>query len=113
MKFKVDGRELDASGIRVGELCEAEKALGLNMADGSGASIAVSLFVAMRREDRNSENPKPLAMLADEVMAADVTTFEEADDESPPAEAPAANGAGKADPVLLPTSGTRRSASTA
>jgi hypothetical protein len=112
VKFKVDGRELDASGIRVGELCEAEKALGLNMADGSGAAIAVSLFVAMRREDKKNENPKPLALLADDVMAADVTTFEEADDESPPVVVPATNGAGN-DPVSLPTSGTRRSVPTA
>jgi hypothetical protein len=83
VKFKVDGRELDATGIRVGELCEAEKALQLNMADGSGAAIAVSLFVALRRENKT----KPAAMVADEVMRADVSSFEEADEESPPAEA--------------------------
>lgn len=82
MKISVDGRELDVDGIRVGELCEAEKALGVNMSDGSGAAIAVTLFVGLRREDKQ----KPAGALADEVMRADVTTIAEADDAGPPAE---------------------------
>lgn len=103
MKFKLDGRELEAEHIRVGELCEAEKALQINMADGSGAAIAVTLFVALRRDDPK----KPAHLIADEVMRADVSTFEEAEDESPPDEAADAadNGTEPHTPVSLPTSG--------
>ena len=51
MKFKVDGRELSAEGMRVRELCEAEKYLQMDMTDGHGAAIAIQYFVALRRED--------------------------------------------------------------
>lgn len=81
MKILVDGRKLDVDGIRVGELCEAEKALQVNMADGSGAAIAVTLFVGLRREDKQ----KPVHLIADEVMRADVTTIQEGD-AGPPAD---------------------------
>lgn len=107
MKFKIDGRELEADSIRVGELCEAEKALGLNMADGSGAAVAVQLYVAMRRQDKQ----KPIHVLADEVMRADLTSFEEVEEESPPAEAAdaAANGTTDSGPESQPTSGRQLS----
>lgn len=106
MKFKIGGRELEADGIRVRELCEAEKALQVNMSDGTGAAVAIQLFVALRREDKN----KPAGVLADEVMSADITTFEEVEDESPPAEEPAASdGAGTTDQGSPPISGRQLS----
>lgn len=109
MKFKVDGRELSAEGMRVGEICEAEKALNLDMDQGSGAKIAIALFVAMRREDRKNENQKPLALLADDVMNVDMTMVEaeeeeeEGDERRPPDETVALNGIG--DRESLRTSG--------
>ena len=111
MKFKIDGQELSAEGIRVSELCEAEKALKMNMSEGMGAAIAIQLYVAMRRKDPN----KLAGVLADEVLSADVTTFEEVEEESPPAEAADAanNGKNEADLESLPTSGTRPSVPTA
>lgn len=107
MKFKVDGQELSAEGMRVHELCEAEKALQMNMGDGTGAAIAIQLYVSMRRLDKD----KPIHLLADEVMKADITTFEEVEEGSPPAEAAnaAANGKTEAGPESLLTSGPRRS----
>ena len=74
MKFRIDGRELESiENIRIGEACEAEKALGLDMEAGFTARIAVMLFVSMRRADPN----KPAHLLADEVMRADLSTLEE------------------------------------
>ena len=101
MRFKVDGRELEAvENIRVGEACEAEKALNLSMADsGFAGMMAVSLYVAMRREDPK----KPAAMLADEVMAVELTSFEEVEEEDPPAEGSGAES--EPDPENPPTSG--------
>lgn len=111
MKFKIEGRELEADSIRVGELCEAEKALGLNMADGTGAAVAIQLYVAMRRQDKQ----KPTHVLADEVMRADITSFEEVEEESPPAGAAdaAANGKKDSDPENQLTSGVPLSARSA
>ena len=87
MRFTIEGRgELSADNMRVHELCEAEKALGVNMTEGTGAAIAIQLFVAMRREDK----VKPAHALADDVMRADVTSFaevEEDEEEGPPDEA--------------------------
>ena len=105
MKIQVDGREIEVGHIRVGELCQAEKLLQVNMGDGSGAAIAVTLFVGFRREDKTTS----AALLADQVMRADVSTFEEVEEDGPPAEAPAAeeNGAGKTGLENPLTSGPR------
>jgi hypothetical protein len=81
MKFRVDGVELDASHMRVREVCEAEKTLGLDMSEsGIGGKTAVALFIAMRRADP----AKPVPVIAEEVLSADMTTFEEIEDELPP-----------------------------
>lgn len=82
MRFIIDGVEIDAvENIRVGEMCEAEKELGISLADtGSAGSFALSLFVALRRQ--NPDKPGPV--IRDEVFAADMTSIEEVK-EGPPA----------------------------
>jgi hypothetical protein len=109
MKVKLDGREIEvASNIRIGELIEAEKALGFNMDEtGSGGRMAISLFVALRREEKE----KPIGMLADEVLRVDLSTFEEVAEESPPAEG--GDERESADLVKLPTSGPQPSVQSA
>jgi hypothetical protein len=85
VKFKIDGRELEApEKLRVGQVCEAERALGVSAEDGFGARTAVMLFVTMRVD----EPSKPAHLIADEVMRADIATVEEVGEESPPAGAP-------------------------
>ena len=93
--------------MRVRELCEAEKYLQMDMTDGSGAAIAIQYFVALRRETPD----KPVSMVADEALTADVTAFEvEEDEASPPAGKPVTNVTGTTqDPVNLPTSGRQPS----
>lgn len=101
MKFKIDGRELEApETLRIGDVCEAEKLLGVSMEGGFGPKMAVMLFIAMRKD-----NPKkPPVLVADEVMRADIATMEdveEAEEESPPAEAAgAADENGHANPLI-------------
>lgn len=101
MKFRIEGRELEAvENMRVGEVCEAEKALNVSADGGFGARTAVMLFIAMRKEDPE----KPIRLLADEVMRADIGTVEEVEEESPPAEMGDDEEESPA-PVNLPTSG--------
>lgn len=102
-RFKLGTLELDApEHLRVGEVIEAEKALGLTMTDGWGAQIAVSLFVAMR----NKEPEKPATVIAGEVLQVDISALEEVEDPLP--DAP--KGADQGDPE---TSGAPPSGSTA
>ena len=101
MKFKIDGVELAAAeNIRIGEMCEAEKMLGIT-ADETGLAgrLALSLYVTKRR----AEPEKPMQVTADEVMAADMSSLEEVEEESPPVET-------AAEPASLPTIGPRPSA---
>lgn len=101
--------ELDApENLRVRELVEAEKALGFNMDAGSGAQMAVLLFIAMRKR----EPDKPSALLADEVMNADISTVEEVEEGNPPVDTPAETTTGE-DLEKPQTSGTLRSVNTA
>jgi hypothetical protein len=89
MKFKVNGRELEAlESFRIGEACEAERALGIDLADtGLAGKMAVALFISMRRDDPE----RSVMQIADEVMGIDMAAFEEVEEESPPAETPAAD----------------------
>jgi hypothetical protein len=107
MKFKVNGQELDAGQMRIREICEAEKALGMDLGEtGLGGKMAVSLFVAIRRVNPD----KHPVEIADEVLAVsfeDLETIEE-DDESPPAEG--GDGVREPVPVNPPTSGPPLSA---
>jgi len=84
VKFKVNGKELELSdSIRVGEMCEAEKALGLSLEEvGAAGKTAIMLFIAMRRDAPG----QPVSVLASEVMNIDLGAMEVEDD--PPAEAP-------------------------
>lgn len=103
-RFRIDGVELEApEHLRIGEVIEAEKALGLSMDQGLGAQMAVALFIAMR----NKEPEKPATLIASEVLQADMSGLEEVE-ESPPADAPKG-----ADPEAPPTSGTPRLVNTA
>jgi hypothetical protein len=111
MKFKLDGVEMEAaSDIRVRELVEAESALGFSMDEtGSGGKMAIALFVAMRRLDPE----KAKGLIADTVMAVDLSKFEEVEEEepSPPAPDPEDGVNGDAGLVKLQTSGRQPSAS--
>ena len=84
MRFKIDGVEMEvAEDIRIRELVEAEKALGFSMDEtGSAGKMAIAIFVAMRRHDADI-GP---GLLADKVMAVDLSKFEEVEEASPPAE---------------------------
>jgi len=88
LKFKANGRVLEADNMRVREVCEAEQALGVNLGEtGLSGQLAVQLFVALRREDPE----KSPGLLADEVWATEMESIGEADEEveaDPPAEAP-------------------------
>lgn len=91
MKIKTGDKTLDVTKPKVGEIVEAEQALGFSMDTGSGAQIAVMLFIGQSRENKQNGNHKTLDWIAGEVMKADITDFEVEDDESPPdggAEAP-------------------------
>ena len=75
--FTLDG------GIRVREMCEAEKALGMSTDEGGfGAKVAVALFVIERRADPT----KPAVLIADQVLDLDMGTIVEVEEENPPAE---------------------------
>jgi hypothetical protein len=107
VKFKINEVELDApENLTVRELVEAEQALGFSMDSGSGAQMAVLLFVAMRKADPN----KPAALLADDVLNSDISTVEEVEGEDPPAETPAETAG---DLEEQRTSGALRSVNTA
>jgi hypothetical protein len=86
MPFKVNGELLpDVDHIRVREMCEAEKALGLNAGEvGMAGQMALALYVALRRQDPE----RSAGLIADEVLDVDMATIEEAEDESPPATSP-------------------------
>jgi hypothetical protein len=112
MKFKLgDGVEMEAaSDIRIRELVEAESALGFSMDEtGSGGKMAIALFVAMRRLDPE----KAKGLIADTVMAVDLSKFEEVEEPSPPAPDPEDGVNGDAGLVKLPTSGRQDSARSA
>lgn len=99
MRFTVDGRELSAEGLRVGEICEAEKYLQLDMDSGSGAKIAVALYVAKKR-DEPAMFPGAVAEWVMNVDMTSVDTLEEEDEESPPAGTVAKNGSGDRESLL-------------
>ena len=84
MKFKIDGVEQEiAENIRVGEMCEAEKSLGISAEEvGLAGKLALSLFVTLKR----AEPEKPSAVIAKEVFDTDMSALEEVEDD-PPAEA--------------------------
>lgn len=90
MHYVIDGVSYTGVKARVREVCEAEQALGVNGAAGSGATLAVSIFAAIRRA-----NPDMMAArIADLVMNAElddemIVTDEEEAEQSPPAEEPA------------------------
>jgi hypothetical protein len=107
MKFKIDGRELDVvDNPRIREAAEAEKALGMDMEDGFTARLAISIFVALRRDDPE----KSARDLGDEVMNMDLASLEEVEEELPPAEEPAAEAG---EPESPPTTGPLRSVQSA
>jgi len=83
VRFKIDGEVFEAAeDIRVRELVEAEKALGFSLDEtGSAGKMAIGIFVAMRRMDAEI-GP---GMLADKVMAVDLSKYEEVEDAGPPA----------------------------
>lgn len=86
MRFVVDGQELSAEGLTIGEICEAEKYLRMDMDSGTGPKIAVALYVAKKRAEPNMF-PGALAAW---VLAVDMTTLETPEDDASP---PAGNGA--------------------
>lgn len=100
MRFKIDGVELDAvENVRIGEMCEAEKELGISLEDaGSAGKFALMLFVALRRQDPS----KPMGVTRDEVWATDMTSIEEVEEDPP-----------EAGPESLPTIGQPVSAKSA
>lgn len=96
--LKIDGMEVQAlEKLTIGEIVEAEKALNLNMNDGSGAALAVMLYPAIKGLHPEWTPDR----VAREVMAADITKVEETD------EVPPVNGAGLAAPHDSPTGGDR------
>jgi hypothetical protein len=84
VRFKIEDVEYVAvEDIRVRELVEAEAALGFSMDEtGSAGKMALGLFVAMRRQD-GEIGP---GLLADKVMAVDLSKYEEVEEQDPPAE---------------------------
>lgn len=103
MKFKVNGVEMDATGMRVREVCEAEKFLGMDMSEGFGAKIAVALFVAMRRHEPN----KPAGLIAKEALSVDIEQLGEDEEVEavPPADEPADEAGNGQVPESLLTTG--------
>jgi len=83
VRFKIDGEVFEAAeDIRVRELVEAEQALGFSLDEtGSAGKMAIGIFVAMRRADAEI-GP---GLLADKVMAVDLSKYEEVGDANPPA----------------------------
>jgi len=70
-------------GIRVREMCEAEKALGMSADEGGfGAKVAVALFVIERRADPE----RPAVLIADQVLDLDMGEIVEVEEDAPPAE---------------------------
>lgn len=112
MKFKVEGQEfpfIDPEEIRIRELAEAEKALGMSMAEGTAGAWAISLFVSMRR----AGDKRPAGLLADAVLDSNLGAVDtEEEDASPPADA--GDGENKSGNLAsLPTTGPPRSAQSA
>jgi hypothetical protein len=100
--FRVGELVVDlAQPMRVREICEAEKALGMGMQDSGTARIAVYIFVTLRKQDPE----RSAVLIADEVMGMDMTQLDELGEDaaSPPA-------VPEADPMSPPTSGPRLSA---
>lgn len=99
MPFKVNGKVLpELAHLRVRELVEAEKALGVSAGDSDGAGMAVSLYVLLRREDPEIS----AGLLADQVLDVDFSEVETVEEEAHPTS--------PEDPALgqlesLPTSG--------
>lgn len=94
--FKIGDVTVDLDQpMRVREVCEAEKALGMGMGDSGTARVAVFIFVALRK----LEPDESAALLADRVMDMDLAAMEDAD--LPPLPV-SANGQ---DPESPPTSG--------
>jgi hypothetical protein len=80
LRIKVDGKELDLdeATIRIREMCEAEKALGMSMVDATAAgSMAIMLFIALRRDDQEI-GP---GALADLVLDTNITAVSEVEGE--------------------------------
>src|SRR5262245_17767441 len=79
MKFKVNGVELAApESFRIREVCEAEKSLGLSLnQEGLAATLAIALFIALRRKDPERD----AVAIADEVMGIDMAELEEIPDD--------------------------------
>lgn len=81
-QFKVNGKLLpEVDHIRVREMCEAEKALGLNAGEtGTAGMLALSLYVALRREDPE----RSAGLIADEVLDVDMTEVVSLEEEEDP-----------------------------
>jgi len=101
--IRMDGVEYplpDAGDWTVGELSEAENALGVSFGDKSqGDSMAVSFYIAVRRVDKET---MPVA-LADKVKNVKMSQFDVSEDEE---QAPLETPFG---PAESPTSGPRLS----
>ena len=79
VRLKVDGKEFHLQHMPLMQKYEAEKTLGMNMGDNETSGLMVMLFVAMRQQ----EPEKPAVLIADEISAADLFSFEEVEDERP------------------------------
>ena len=118
MKYLIGGKEYKATRPRVREVCEAEKALQMNAAEGVGAAIAVKMFAAIRQvePDRPAFQIADMVLnseLDDDMILDDEEEAEQEEEASPPAEAPAeeekAGGETEPDHESQPTSGPLRS----
>lgn len=111
-KLEYQGNMLDiAEDWRVGELIEAENALGIDMESAKGgAKMALIAYITIRRADKDT----PAGVLADAVLSMEMTAFaseDEAGDAGPPAgTGDGANGR-RSETAERPTSGLRLSGS--
>lgn len=80
--WKINGEVLPApEHIRVREMCEAEKALGISADEtGMAGKMALSLYVSLRRKDPE----RSAGLIADDVLNVDMTAIEEVEDEAVP-----------------------------
>src|SRR5262245_66316293 len=104
MKAHIEGREVElVENWRVGELIEAENAVGVDMWSATGAGrMALVIFISMRREDPNF----PQAVLAGKVKMMEITSIlpdedEEADPLVDSDDRPATNGSDPGQSELL------------
>lgn len=80
--FKIDGVFYpEPDNVRVREMAEAEKALGMNADEvGVGGRLAITLYIVLRRKDPE----RSPGLVADEALNADMTHMEEVEEEDSP-----------------------------